>query len=95
MKKQFQNWTLFFILGIIAIIAGLIASVILMTGVSAADGLFGMYILFSLIPILLVIIIDRISVWKFGNKNVNKVQFSLLLLIVFLWMIRFVVNLIM
>jgi len=95
MKKQFQNWTLFFILGIIAIIAGLIASLILMTGVSAADGLFGMYILFSLIPILLVIIIDRISVWKFGNKNVNKVQFSLLLLIVFLWMIRFVVNLIM
>ncbi|MDR6464868.1 hypothetical protein [Chryseobacterium sediminis] len=94
MKKQFQNWTLFFVAGIIAIIAALIASVILMTGVSAADGLFGMYILFSLIPLLLVMIIDRILVWKFGNKNVNKVQFSILLLIVLLWMVRFVVNLV-
>ncbi|WP_426480513.1 hypothetical protein [Chryseobacterium sp. R2ACT005] len=94
MKKQFQNWTLFFIAGIIAIIGGLIGSIILMTGVSAADGLFGMYILFSLLPILLVIIIDRILVWKFGNKNVNKVQFSILLLIILLWLVRFVVNLI-
>lgn len=94
MKKRFQNWTLFFIAGIIAIIGGLIGSIILMTGVSAADGLFGMYILFSLLPILLVIIIDRILVWKFGNKNVNKVQFSILLLIILLWLVRFVVNLI-
>ncbi|MGE8512888.1 MAG: hypothetical protein ACN6N7_09340 [Chryseobacterium culicis] len=92
MKKQFQNWTLFFLVGIIAIIAGLIASVVLMTGSSAEDGLFGMYILFSLIPILLVIIIDRILVWKFGNKNVNKVQFAILLFIILLWIVRFVVN---
>jgi hypothetical protein len=95
MKKQFQNWTLFFIAGIIAIIAGLITSIILITGNSAADGLFGMYLLFSLVPVLLVIIIDRILVWKLGNKNVNKVQFSILLLIVFLWIVRFVLNLFM
>lgn len=95
MKKQFQNWTLFFIAGIIAIIAGLITSIILITGNSAADGLFGMYLLFGLVPVLLVIIIDRILVWKFGNKNVNKVQFSILLLIVFLWIVRFVLNLFM
>ncbi|MCW1963123.1 hypothetical protein [Chryseobacterium viscerum] len=94
MKKQFQNWTLFFIVGITAIIAGAAASIILMTGVSASDGLFGMYILFGLIPVLLVIIIDRILVRKFGNKNVNKVEFSILLLIVLLWMVRFVINLI-
>jgi hypothetical protein len=94
MKKQFQNWTLFFIVGITAIIAGVAASIILMTGVSASDGLFGMYILFGLIPVLLVIIIDRILVRKFGNKNVNKVEFSILLLIVLLWMVRFVINLI-
>ena len=95
MKKQFQNWTLFFIAGIIAVITMLIASIILMTGPSAPDALFGMYLLFSLVPVLVVIIIDRILVWKFGNKNVNKVQFSILLLIVFLWIVRFVVNLIM
>lgn len=93
MKKQFQNWTLFFITGIIAMIAGLIAAIVMMNGPSAPDALFGMYILFSLVPLLLVIIIDRILVWKFGNKNVNKVQFSILLLIVFLWIVRFVLNL--
>jgi hypothetical protein len=54
-----------------------------------------MYLLFGLVPVLLVIIIDRILVWKFGNKNVNKVQFSILLLIVFLWIVRFVLNLFM
>ncbi|MCP1301898.1 hypothetical protein NK356_22235 [Chryseobacterium sp. S0630] len=93
MKKQFQNWTLFFITGIIAMIAGLIAAIVMMNGPSAPDALFGMYLLFSLVPLLLVIIIDRILVWKFGNKNVNKVQFSILLLIVFLWIVRFVLNL--
>jgi hypothetical protein len=93
MKKQFQNWTLFFIAGIIAMITGLIAAIVLMNGSSAPDALFGMYILFGLVPLLLVIIIDRILVWKFGNKNVNKVQFFILLLIVFLWIVRFVLNL--
>ncbi len=93
MKKQFQNWTLFFITGIIAMIAGLIAAIIMMNGPSAPDALFGMYILFSLVPLLLVIIIDRILVCKFGNKNVNKVQFAILLFIVFLWIVRLVLNL--
>ncbi|PRB01336.1 hypothetical protein CQ046_15775 [Chryseobacterium sp. MYb7] len=93
MKKQFQNWTLFFIAGIIAMITGLIAAIVLMNGSSAPDALFGMYILFGLVPLLLVIIIDRILVWKFGNKNVNKVQFFILLLIVFLWIVRFVLDL--
>ncbi|BFO66787.1 hypothetical protein KCF3NO3_27700 [Chryseobacterium sp. KCF3-3] len=74
-------------------IAGLIAAIVMMNGPSAPDALFGMYILFSLVPLLLVMIIDRILVWKFGNKNVNKVQFSILLLIVFLWIVRFVLNL--
>ena len=93
MEKQFQNWILFFIAGIIAMISGLIAAIVLMTGSSAPDALFGMYILFGLVPLLLVIIIDRILVWKFGNKNVNKVQFSILVLIVFLWIVRFVLDL--
>lgn len=93
MKKQFQNWTLFFIAGIIAIVAMLITSIVLMTGPSAPDALFGMYLLFSMVPVLVVIIIDRILVWKFGNKKVNKIQFFILLLIIFLWIIRFVLNL--
>ena len=92
MKKQFKNWTLFFISGITAIIAGLIVSVILMNGVSAPDALFGMYILMSLIPVLLIVGIDRLLVWKFGNKPVNKIQFSILAFVVFLWIVRFVIN---
>ncbi|RLJ31608.1 hypothetical protein CLU97_1044 [Chryseobacterium sp. 7] len=92
MEKQFQNWILFFIAGIIAMISGLIAAIVLMKGSSVPDVLFG-YILFGLVPLLLVIIIDRILVWKFGNKNVNKVQFSILVLIVFLWIVRFVLDL--
>ncbi len=95
MKKQFQNWTLFFIAGIIAVIACLAAAVILMTGSSAPDALFGMYLLFSLVPLLIIIVSDKILVWNFGNKNVNKVQFSMLSLIVFLWIVRFVLNLLM
>lgn len=74
-------------------ITGLIAAIVLMNGSSAPDALFGMYILFGLVPLLLVIISDRILVLKLGNKNVNKVQFSILLLIVFLWIVRFVLDL--
>ncbi|MEJ5105051.1 MULTISPECIES: hypothetical protein [Chryseobacterium] len=45
------------------------------TSVFAADGLAGMYILLGLIPVVLIIIADRICVWKFGARKVNKVQF--------------------
>ncbi|MGH1515919.1 hypothetical protein [Chryseobacterium sp. JK1] len=94
MKTQFKNWTLFFVAGSIAIIAGLLVSIILMNGVSAPDALFGMYILMSLLPLLLIVVIDRILVWKFGNKPVNKIQFSLVAFAAFLWMIRFVMDVI-
>jgi uncharacterized membrane protein len=57
-----KNWTLFLILGIAAIIIGLVVSIMLMTGVSAPDALFGMYILLGLIPVLLLVGIDRIFV---------------------------------
>jgi len=40
-----KNLTLFFVLGILAIIAGLIYAIILITGNSAPDGLMGIYIL--------------------------------------------------
>jgi hypothetical protein len=54
-----------------------------MTGVSAPDALFGMYILLGLIPVLLLVGIDRIFVWKFGNKIANKIQFSILAFVAF------------
>lgn len=88
-----KKLTLFFVLGILSILAGIIYAIILITGNSAEDGLLGIYILFSLIPVSLVILIDRLLVRKFGNQKVNKVQFSFLLFIILLWIIRFIANL--
>ncbi|AZA79738.1 hypothetical protein EG347_20745 [Chryseobacterium sp. G0186] len=94
MKRQFKNWTLFFILGLITLIVGIIIAIVLMTGVSAPDALYGMFILLWMIPVVLVIVIDRILVRKFGHKAVNKIQFFILLFIAFLWVVRALVNLV-
>jgi len=88
-----KNLTLFYVSGILSIVAGIIYTIILINGNSAEDGLMGIYILFCLIPVLLVILIDRFLVRKFGNQKVNKVQFSFLGFIILLWIIRAIVNL--
>lgn len=88
-----KNITLFSFLGILSILVGIIYAIILITGNSAQDGLLGIYILFGLIPVSLVILIDRLLVRKFGNQKVNKVQFSFLLFIILLWIVRFIANL--
>lgn len=80
MKKSSSNTitgtlTLFFVLGLLLILIGVIFSIIAFNSVSAQDGLAGMYALFGLIPVVIIIIIDRICVWKLGVKKVNKVQF--------------------
>lgn len=93
MMKLPKNLTLFYIVGITSILAGIIYAIILINGNSAEDGLFGIYILFGLIPVLFVILIDRLLVKKFGNQKVNKIQFSFLLFIVLLWILRAITNL--
>jgi hypothetical protein len=87
-----RNLTLFFVLGILTIIAGLIYATILITGNSAQDGLMGIYILLGLIPLCLFMMLDRFIVKKFGNQKVNKVQFSILLFMLFLWILRLILN---
>ncbi|MEJ5105049.1 hypothetical protein [Chryseobacterium sp. MYb328] len=74
-SKMASKLTLFLILGILSLLVGLFFSYTAFTSVSAADGLAGMYILLGLIPVVLIIIADRICVWKFGARKVNKVQF--------------------
>ena len=88
-----KNLTLFFIFGILSIVAGIIYAIILINGNSAEDGLLGIYILFGLIPVLLIILIDRFLVKRFGNQTVNKVQFSFMGFIILLWIIRAIANL--
>jgi len=87
-----KNLTPFFIIGIISIIAGLIYATILITGNSAQDGLMGIYILLGIIPLCLFMVLDRFVVKKFGNQKVNKVEFSILLFMLFLWILRLILN---
>ena len=91
--KSPKNLTVFYLLGILSILAGLFFAVIFITGNSAQDRLQGIYLLFGLIPVFLVIVIDRLLVKRFGNQKVNKVQFSFLGFIILLWIIRAIVNL--
>lgn len=88
-----KNLTLFFLLGIFSILAGIIYAIILITGNSAQDGLLGIYILMGLIPVFIILLIDRLLVRKFGNQKVNKVQFYFILFILLLWIVRAIANL--
>lgn len=93
-KRQFKNRTLFLILGLLTLIAGIVAATVLMMGVFAVNGLYGIFIMIWMIPVVLVMISDRILVWKFGNEAVNKIQFFILVFIVFLLMLRIFANLV-
>jgi hypothetical protein len=87
-----KNLTMFFVLGILAIISSLIYAIILITGTSAQNGLMEIYILLGLIPLFLFMVLDRFIVKKFGNQKVNKVQFSILLSMLLLWILRLILN---
>lgn len=87
-----KKLTPFFVLGIVSIIAGLIYAIVMITGNSAQDGLMGIYILMGLIPLFLLLLLDRFLVKKFGNQKVNKIQFPILGFILFLWILRVILN---
>lgn len=91
--KAPQNLTLFFIFCMLMLIIGIPYSILLINGNSAQDGLLGIYLLFGIIPVLFVLLIDRILVRKFGGRKVNTVQLCFLGLILLLWVVRFIVNL--
>lgn len=88
-----KNLTLFYVLGIFTIITGMVYAIMLLDENSASDGLMGIYILFCLLPITVIVIVDRFLVRKFGNQKVNKVQFSFLGFIIVLWGLRAIANL--
>ncbi|MCS4225447.1 hypothetical protein [Sphingobacterium sp. BIGb0165] len=83
--------TLFFILAILGLM-GIAATVtILGTGPSAPDKLMAIYIgIFGLIPILLLLIVDRICVWKFGATKVNKVEMYILGIFILLLILNWI-----
>lgn len=88
--KPTRKLTLFLILGSLSLLIGLFFSYTAFTSVSAADGLAGMYIILGLIPVVIIIIIDRICVWKFGAKKVNQVQFYITGILVLLFILNWI-----
>lgn len=75
MKNFIKNKiTLFFIISILTIVG----CVYFGTGVSASDAMAGAYLFVAIFPISVIIIIDRICVWKLGAKKVNKIQLYIL-----------------
>lgn len=91
MKNYLPNkLTLFFVLSLLSILSVIIFSIIAFNSVSAQDGLAGMYALFGLIPIVIIMILDRICVWKFGVKKVNKIQFYIAGIVLSLFMLNWV-----
>ncbi|WP_347218569.1 hypothetical protein [Chryseobacterium sp.] len=89
-NKPARKLTLFLILGVLSLLIGLFFSYTAFTSVSAADGLAGMYIMLGLIPVILIIIADRICVWKFGAKKVNKVQFYIAGIFILLFILNWI-----
>ncbi|AZB00239.1 hypothetical protein EG359_11650 [Chryseobacterium joostei] len=85
-----KKLTLFFILGLLSVLIGLIFAVVAFNSVSAVDGLAGIYALFGLIPVIIIIILDRICVWKFGPKKVNKVQFYIAGIFILLFILNWI-----
>jgi len=83
--------TLFFILGILGFVGVAATVTILGTGHSAPDKLMAIYIgIFGLIPILLLLIVDRICVWKFGATKVNKVEMYILGIFILLFVLNWI-----
>lgn len=71
-----KNLTFIFVIGILTGLFGTYYCLdkIFNSG-SAADKLFAIYLLiFGFVPIVILIVIDRIFVKKFGVKKVNKIQ---------------------
>ncbi|SMP08450.1 hypothetical protein SAMN06265346_102158 [Flavobacterium hercynium] len=85
LKNVTKKTTVVLILAVIAVAVDLFFALSLLTGNSSSSIEMGIYFLLSLIPIFILVVIDRILIQKYGNQKVNKVQFSILILILFLW----------
>lgn len=92
MNNFFKKLTIFFVLGILAILTAVVFSIMLITGNSASDGLMGIYFLLAIVPVIVFLVIERFLVRSYGSQKVNKAELYFLLFIVFLWLLREVLN---
>ena len=78
MKTILNKLTIFYSLGIILAIVGVIIFFILINGTGLYDAMVAGFILIGFIPLLLIIIADRVCVKRYGVKKVNKVELYIL-----------------
>lgn len=79
MAKYIKNITIFFVLGIISFLIAILGFFISGMGEKNSMALV-FYVALILFPIsVLILVIDRICVWKFGAKIVNKIELYLVL----------------
>lgn len=77
MKNFLKSITFFFVVGIILILVSIFGLVLISTsGINGA--MLGGYLLLLLFPALIIVVLDRICVWKFGAKKVNKISLYIL-----------------
>lgn len=85
LKNVTKKITVVLILVLIAVAVDLFFALSLLTGNSSSSIEMGIYFLLGLIPLFILVALDRILLKKYGNQKVNRIQFSLLILILFLW----------
>ncbi|UUV22567.1 hypothetical protein [Paenimyroides aestuarii] len=72
MRNFPQKLTIYYVFGIVLTIIGIIGLILFVSSSGMNDQMTGMYASMLLIPALIIIVIDRICVQKFGTKKVNK-----------------------
>ena len=87
-KGFLHKVTLFFTIGILLILLGLPYCIWLINGNSAEDGILGIFMMLGIIPVVIVLIIDRFLIRKYAVKKVNKVQFIVLGSLILLFLIN-------
>ena len=87
-KGFLHKVTLFFTIGILIFLLGLPYCIWLINGNSAEDGILGIFMMLGIIPVVIVLIIDRFLIRKYEVKKVNKVQFIVLGSLILLFLIN-------
>ena len=87
-KGFLHKVTLFFTIGILLILLVFTCCILLITGNSAEDGILSIFMMLGIIPVVIVLIIDRFLIRKYGVKKVNKVQFIILGSLILLFLIN-------
>jgi len=92
MKKYIsEKGTIFFGVGLVTLLVSIISCVILNNSNDMDNRVAAVYIGIGIVPISIFILLDRLFVWKFGQKEVNKVELYIIGVLFILNFIRFLI----